>query len=323
MKRVLKNVGLSLVVLVIIFVIIEIAFRLIVGSPVHTRGQRIAQRRQEGDIKYALEADIDREFAGARVVTNSLGLRDFRPPHKTEDAEQILILGDSFTFGYGVPLEESYPGALESILNEGSDGPRYEVINAGVPGYDTVDEVEFLMSIIKHYSPRWIIVGLHPGDFVSHEQLKQRPMIRLREALRYNSAFFSWFMKFYKTQLIKYVPPPKSALTVNPDKILDSPAAGRNKEALKQIHEIAKADSAGMAIFMVAPLLNWERYPYKGLHSGLAAFCEENEIHFIDPLEDLSKHAPADLWLSPNDAHYGAKANRIAAGVLERFFRGM
>jgi hypothetical protein len=123
MKRVLKNVGLSLVVLVIILVIIEVAFRLIVGTPVRTRGQHIAERR-EGDIKYALEADIDREFAGARVVTNSLGIRDFRPPHESEGKEQILILGDSFTFGYGVALEESYPGALETLLNTDSDGPR-------------------------------------------------------------------------------------------------------------------------------------------------------------------------------------------------------
>jgi hypothetical protein len=321
MKRVLKNVGLSLIVLVIIFAIVEIAFRLIVGSPLQTHGQRIAERR-EGDIKFTLEANIDREYAGARVVTNSLGIRDFRPPHKSEDAEQILILGDSFTFGYGVPLEESYPGVLESILNRGG-GPRYEVIDAGVPGYDTVEEAEFLKSIIAYYSPKWIVVGLHPGDFMSQEQLKKKPMIRLREALRYNSAFFAWFMKFYKTQLIKYVPPPKSALTVDPDKILDSPAAERNKEALKQIHEIATADSADMAIFMIAPLINWERYPYKGLHEGLAAFCRENNIHFIDPLEDLSKHDPAHLWLSPNDAHYGPEANRIAAGVLYRFFKGM
>jgi hypothetical protein len=98
--------------------------------------------------------------------------------------------------------------------------------------------------------------------------------------------------------------------------------AARNEDALKQIHEIAGADSADMAIFMVAPLIDWARYPYKGLHSSLAAFCKENQIHFIDPLDDLSKHDAADLWLSPNDAHYGAEGDRIAAGVLYRFFKG-
>jgi hypothetical protein len=322
MKRVLKNVGLSLVVLVIILVIIEVAFRLIVGTPVRTRGQHIAERR-EGDIKYALEADIDREFAGARVVTNSLGIRDFRPPHESEGKEQILILGDSFTFGYGVALEESYPGALETLLNTDSDGPRYEVINAGVPGYDTVDEMELLKAIIPYYSPKWIVVGIHPGDFVTREEVQKKPMIRLREALRYNSAFFAWFLRFYKTRLIKYVPPPKSALSVNPDEIINSPAANRNKEALRQIHDIARADSAEMAVFMVAPLINWQRYPYKGLHSGLAAFCKDNGIDFIDPLEDLSKYEPANLWLSPNDGHYSPQANHIAAETLHRFFKGL
>jgi lysophospholipase L1-like esterase len=320
MKQVVKNVALSLVVLVIIFVIVEIAFRLIAGSPIQTRGQRIAERR-EGAIKYALEANIDREFAGARVVTNSLGLRDFRPPHKGENTEQILILGDSFTFGYGVALEESYPGALEELLNEASTELRYEVINAGVPGYDTVDELELLKNIIPHYSPRWIVVGIHPGDFLSREQVEKRPMIRLREALRYNSAFFAWFMRFYKTQLIKYVPPPKSMLSVDPGKVLNSPAATRNKEALRQIHDIASANAAEMVIFMVAPLINWQRYPYTGLHTGLAEFCEENQIHFVDPLDGLSKYEPAGLWLSPNDGHYSPKANRVAAEALLRHFR--
>jgi lysophospholipase L1-like esterase len=322
MKGFLKNLTLTIIVLVIIFVIVEVAFRLIAGTPLQTRGQQIAERR-EGDIKYALEANIDREFAGARVVTNSLGLRDFRPPHKSEDKEQILIMGDSFTFGYGVDLEESYPGALEGLLNKDKQDPGYEVINAGVPGYDTVDELELLKNILPHYSAGWIVVGIHPGDFLSREQVEKRPLVRLRESLRYNSAFFAWFLRFYKTRLIKYVPPPKGALSVDPDRIMDSPAADRCKQAFKQIHEIAKADTAEMVIFVVTPLINWDRYPYSGLHTGLAEFCEENSIHFVDPFDDLSKHEPADLWLGPNDSHYNAQANRIAAEVLHRFFKEM
>ncbi|MFH1313260.1 MAG: GDSL-type esterase/lipase family protein [Candidatus Eisenbacteria bacterium] len=322
MKQILKNITLSLVVLIIIFAIFEIAFRLIAGSPIQTRGQHIAERR-EGDMKYALEANIDREYAGARVVTNSLGLRDFRPPHKSDGTEQILILGDSFTFGYGVALEQSYPGALEQLLNEASTTSEYEVINAGVPGYDTVDELELLKTIIEHYSPKWIVVGLHPGDFLSREEVEKRPMIRLREALRYNSAFFAWFMRFYKTQLIKYVPPPKSMLSVDPGKVLNSPAATRNKEALKEIRAIAEASGAETAVFMIAPLISWQRYPYKSMHTGLAEFCEANQIHFVDPLDDLSKHEPADLWVGPNDSHYNPQANRIAAEVLRRFLKSM
>jgi hypothetical protein len=319
MKRVLKNLGLSLVVLVVVAVIVEVVFRLIFGSPLATKGQAIA-RQGEGELKYTLSANLDRQFAGARVVTNALGLRDFRPPHKAEGKEQILVLGDSFTFGYGLPLEGSYPYQLEQLLNGPGGTSGYEVINAGVPGYDTVDEVELLRTVLPHYSPRWIVVGMHPGDFVSREEVKARPLIVWRERLRHNSAFFAWFYRAYRTKLIKYIPPPKSLLSVDPDKLVDSPKSQRTRDALKEISELAAGQDAEMVVFMIVPLIMWERYPYRGIHSGLAAFCEENGIHFVDPLEEFSKSDPGKLWLTSNDSHYSQEANGIAAAALYNFF---
>lgn len=318
MRTLFKNLGLSIVVLVVLVVVLEIVFRLVTGSPVATKGQRIAQRR-EGEVEYALIPNLDQEYAGARVVTNSLGLRDYRPPHKSEDKEQILVLGDSFTFGYGVPLEGSYPNTLERLLNEGSGGPGYEVINAGVPGYDTVDEAQLLKKIIIHYSPRWVIVGLHPGDFMSHQQLKKSLLLRLRETLRYRSAFFAWAQRVYKTKLIKYVPPPKSALTVDPGTVFQSPRADRIKQAFQDIRATATDSGADMIVFIICPLIYWDSYPYKGLHTSVAQFCEENAIHFVDPLDKFSKYDAASLWVGPNDSHYNAEANRIAAEVLREF----
>lgn len=317
-RYILKNLALAAVVVLIIAAGVEIAFRLIFGSPLSTHGQAIGEKA-EGELQYRLMANLDREYAGARVVTNSLGLRDFRPPHRSADKQQILILGDSFTFGYGLPLEESYPYVLEQYLNEQQGGTAYEVINAGVPGYDTVDELELLKRILPEYSPKWIIVGLHPGDFMSREQIDKKPLIRLREALRYKSAFFAWFYRLYKTRLIKYVPPPKSLLSVDPDSYIDTPQAVRTKEAFKQIHEIARSNGAELAIMMIVPLVQWESYPYKGIHEGVSRLCEENSIQFIDPLVDFSGHESSSLWLSRNDSHYNADANAIAARALLKF----
>jgi hypothetical protein len=318
MRRLLKNLGLSIAVLVVLVVVLEIVFRLVTGSPVSTKGQRIVHRR-EGEMEYALLPNLDQEYAGARVVTNSLGLRDYRPPHKSEDKEQIIVLGDSFTFGYGVRLEDSYPNILEQLLNDSCDGPGYEVINAGVPGYDTVDEAEMLKKIMLHYSPKWVIVGLHPGDFMSRQQLQKNPLVRLRETLRYKSAFFAWLQRIYKTKLIKYIPPPKSTLTVDPETVFHTPRADRIKQAFQDIRATATADGADMIVLMICPLIHWESYPYKALHTSIAQFCQENSIHFVDPLDAFSEYDTSSLWLAPNDSHYNADANRIAAKVLQRF----
>jgi hypothetical protein len=318
MRRHFRNIGLSLVVLVVFVAIAEVVLRLAAGPPVPQRGVRIAERR-EGEMEYALIPNMDAEYAGARVVTNSLGLRDYRPPHKSDDKTQILVLGDSFTFGYGVALEESYPYLLERRLNEISCDDSYEVINAGVPGYDTVDEAELLSKIVPHYSFRWIVVGLHPGDLMSREELRRNTLVRAREWLRRNSALFSWLFRVYKTKLIRYVPPPKSALSVNPDTVFKTARADRIKQALTRIRDTARDNGAEVVVFMVAPLVHWDRYPYRALHEAVAGFCEETSIGFVDPLEEFSKHDAASLWVGPNDSHYNGTANGIAAGVLSDF----
>jgi hypothetical protein len=322
MRSFFKNLSLGIVVLIVVLVIVEIVFRLIFGSPLAPKGQGLAQRK-EGEAKYTLTANLDRQYAGVRVVTNSLGLRDYRPPSKSSDKEQILVLGDSFTFGYGVPLEGSYPYRLEQLLNGQAGADEYEVINAGVPGYDTVDEFELLQTILPEYSPRWIIVGLHPGDFMSREEIQHRPLVRWREALRYKSAFFAWFLRFYRTRMMKYVPPPKSLLSVDPDSFFKSREAARIRNALKQTSNLAASNEADLVVFMIVPLVHWDRYPYKNIHAGLSSFCEENSIYFVDPLDEFSGHDPGSLWLTSNDSHYSTEANRIAAKALHKFFQGV
>jgi hypothetical protein len=315
MHKLLKNILFTVIILIVFVAAGELILRLATGPPMSEHGQPIAQR-QEGQIEYALIPNIDREFAGARVVTNSLGLRDYRPPHKSDGKTQIIVLGDSFTFGYGVPLEESYPNLLEQRLNQAGPGDQYEVINAGVPGYDTVDEAELLEKILPSYSPRWVVVGLHPGDLISREELNKNVTVRTREWLRKHSALFSSLFRIYKTKMMKYVPPPRSALSVNPEKAFNSPQGDRIKEALKLIRDTANEDGADVIVLMIVPLVYWQQYPYVPLQQAVAGFCLENSIRFVDPLSEFEKHDAASLWVAPNDSHYNKIANGIVAGVL-------
>ncbi|MBI5836756.1 MAG: hypothetical protein HZB25_05905 [Candidatus Eisenbacteria bacterium] len=48
---------------------------------------------------------------------------------------RILVLGDSYAFGWGVSDEDAFPRRLESLLRARAPGRPVEVINAGVPGY--------------------------------------------------------------------------------------------------------------------------------------------------------------------------------------------
>lgn len=96
------------------------------------------------------------------VEINSLGLRDNLPPQNLS-IKKILILGDSFTFGYGVEQNESYPEVLEKLL-----GGNYVVINSGyADGYSPDTEYVYLNYEGLNFDPDIIIMGFFIGNDIT------------------------------------------------------------------------------------------------------------------------------------------------------------
>jgi lysophospholipase L1-like esterase len=73
------------------------------------------------------------------VVINQRGMRGSEIGPKPPGTLRVLALGDSFTFGVGARVGETYPAQLEKILR--ARGLKAEVLNAGVPGFGVPDEV--------------------------------------------------------------------------------------------------------------------------------------------------------------------------------------
>ena len=79
-----------------------------------------------------------------QVLTDKDGYR-FSGKKKILGKKNIVFLGDSFTYGFGVKFEDSFPGLVEKKL-EG-----YNIYNLGVPSY----------GIQKYnYSFRWKIFNI-------------------------------------------------------------------------------------------------------------------------------------------------------------------
>lgn len=75
----------------------------------------------------------------------------------------ILSLGDSLTFGLGVPTEKAWPALLENKLK--SDGfPQARVINAGSSGATTAFGISALKFQLKRHKPDLVIYALGAND---------------------------------------------------------------------------------------------------------------------------------------------------------------
>jgi lysophospholipase L1-like esterase len=99
---------------------------------------------------------------------NRAGFRDHDyEEHKPPGTYRIVVLGDSTTAGNGVPnLDQTYTKRLEKLLNKhGLSGVHYEVLNMGVGGYDTLQEVETLRVKGLRYNPDMVILAICVNDF--------------------------------------------------------------------------------------------------------------------------------------------------------------
>lgn len=117
------------------------------------------------------------------IEINSDGIRDREfSVEKPPNVFRIVVLGDSFAFGQGVENNETFAKVLETFLNNNSKKWKYEVLNFGVPGYNTLQEVELFKRKALKYKPDMVIVGFVENDWINQTRLKEL-IIKYREQL--------------------------------------------------------------------------------------------------------------------------------------------
>jgi hypothetical protein len=104
-----------------------------------------------------------RDAAGEfTVVVNNIGFRDRKYELVNDQSfTNIIILGDSFTFGGMVRLP--YPNIFESLLKNALNY-KLQVFNFGTPGYGTVNEHGVLQQYGDNIIPSIVIVAFFLGN---------------------------------------------------------------------------------------------------------------------------------------------------------------
>ena len=121
--------------------------------------------RRHPVLPYALQPNVERHIdtgeSAWSVYTDADGFRCSGKKVTTPpEAQVVLVLGDSFTFGLGVDYEETFAGVLQSSL-----GSAFRVVNAGVEGYGPRQYNASLAYLLGNgLSPRYVIVATFLGN---------------------------------------------------------------------------------------------------------------------------------------------------------------
>lgn len=115
------------------------------------------------------------------IEINTNGLRDpEHEPRVSRSSPTILVLGDSFTWGFGVERQDRYTDVLARLLAVES-----EIINAGVSGYGTDQELLYLETEGAVWHPDIVIVQFGLEDIVNNHHSIQysypKPYFRLED----------------------------------------------------------------------------------------------------------------------------------------------
>lgn len=110
-----------------------------------------------------------------QVVTNSLGLRDreysMKKPARTF---RIVVVGDSFVKGVGVPFKKVFHKILETRMSKNFRGMNYdnfELINFGASGFGTGQELILFNKLVLQFEPDIVLLSFFRNDVMENSSL--------------------------------------------------------------------------------------------------------------------------------------------------------
>ena len=259
-----------------------------------------------------------------QVARNSLGYREREIPPKDPNRYRIVVVGDSFTYGQGIEAPERFSNLIEGFL-----GPRYEVLNFGIPGNDMPQHLDVLDQVLPLH-PDFVLLQLFINDFETAQMERPRPHPLIsdgaargwgRSSVLYDLATRPWVQIQEATGLaesyVRYL-----------DRNLRDPNGPNAQIAfgmLRRFLEKAKAAGVGVGVVLF-PMTdamgpNGSNYPVGFIHDHVRQIAADERVPLLDLLPAFSTYKdPKTLWVSRFDAHPNAVANtRAAQEILHTF----
>ncbi|MBN2382089.1 SGNH/GDSL hydrolase family protein [bacterium] len=271
-----------------------------------------------------------------RVITNTHGFREDReiPLEAGVDEYRLICLGDSVTFGWGSDNTESYPQLLGQELRSWN-GLKYDVINAGQPGFNSYQCLLFYQNELRLYRPDLLIVACGHNDH--HLGIRGYPSARAKvQRMTTGLGAVKMCLRHFESYLLleriieKLVG--KMAVLFGKDVRSEMARPGSVEEYMFHLIQLAKEveDHDGHCLFLTEPRVNREPVT-DSYNRALLELASQQSIRVIDlvPLFDREMErliTAGDQAKPPNslfwdDVHPTPLGNRIIARTIASYLK--
>ncbi len=244
------------------------------------------------------------------------------PLEKEKNSIRIAFSGDSYTYGFGVEENETFPAILESKLNVQS-GTKAECLNFGFRGANINKELKILKKKILSYSPDIIVHGFVMNDFTYPKLQKKNYAFYKNDKIKYmpfkSFEKYSRFLYFLDQTIFKLFGKSGKAQISNLNNLYD-PAKNQNFDIMsRSLEELVKTISSynGIVAFFPHFINNESEYEfYKNSIRIVRSLCKKYGVDFIELLP-LFAHKPFfKWWIHPHDHHPNREAHHVIAEAI-------
>ncbi len=349
----LKNLSLLLFTTVICVLILEVIVRLFVSDlPIepHPKDLYIGDPETGFVLNPGFSTVIENDIGRAEIRINSQSLREDRDyGEKSPGTFRILLVGDSQTFNGAVPLELTFGKQLEKHLNTRYDSIEFEVLNAGVPGYNNGNQLAFLEKYGAALEPDMVILGFYHNDILTnntgtttikirdgymiseHENLNPISLpYPVKRFLRLHSHLYFYVMWkvaiFSRSRIVPWVE--LYAKTPAKDFSSDWEITG---EYINRIQKWTTGNSTKLMLLYIPQKEQidnelWEQVISDGRdydrslpNSYVLKICEESEIRFFDLYHDFIADRSGNGLYGEIDKHLSWYGNEAAGKAIFRY----
>ena len=279
----------------------------------------IHRNSAEPGLKYELNPGARGSLRGADIAINSVGSRGAEvSKEKAKDTIRIVSMGASVGFGWTVKDDESYPARLEARLNAraAGTGTRYEVLNFGVGGYATRDEIAALETKALPLDPDLVIIDYHPNG------PEAEPIQPLHQVFKETLWWERWNLLRAWAAMRREV----GIKTHGGHQYfwLHSEDGPHWPEFLKAYDKAQRlCAERGLQVVIAGfpsygKRVEWEPYPFAELIPKVRAAAETRGFTFVDILPVYKASGLKIPDIAVDDEHPGAVGLDLAAAELER-----